>query len=76
MIDEPLQYFFTSKWSQKESMRDVVVSTIETANEATIKYQLVPLKKNEILIRFENIADLFDYDKSAVLNDTTVFIDV
>jgi len=27
-------------------------------------------------VRFENLADLFDYPKNAVLNDTTVYIDI
>ena len=28
------------------------------------------------MLRFENLADLFDYGKDGVLNDTTVYVDV
>ena len=35
----------------------------------------MPYDRNDILVRFENIADLFDY-VNLTLNDTTVYVDV
>lgn len=37
---------------------------------------MFPIRKNMIFVRFENIADLFDYDNITTLNDTCVFIAV
>jgi hypothetical protein len=44
--------------------------------QQTVKYQTLPLDLNKIAVRFENLEDLFDYPSDAVLNDTTVYIDV
>ncbi len=40
-----------------------------------MKVVTIPVKRNELLIRFENLADLFDYPSGNII-DTNVYVDV
>lgn len=41
-----------------------------------VKIQVFPMARNMLLLRLENIGDLFDYPSTATLADTVVYVDV
>jgi hypothetical protein len=43
---------------------------------APIKVTSYPMDRNLLMVRIENIGDLFDYPKSATLQDTTAYVDL
>lgn len=63
-IDQPLQYFFSFDYKLDKSAltkryrSQTAVSGSNFARQGT--YRAFPLQKNQILVRFENLADRFD----------------
>ena len=41
-----------------------------------MKAQVFPMDRNTLLLRVENIADLFDYSANAKLSDTVIYVDI
>ncbi len=41
-----------------------------------IKFQAFAISRNSILIRVENLDDLFDHPTGTTANDTTVYVDI
>ena len=82
MVDEPLQYFFTFNWTKSEeaATRDHLNLLMQPHHDhkqlLPIKYQMFPVKRNTLFIRFENIGDNFDNFNNKTLNDTSLYIDV
>lgn len=66
MIDEPLQYFFATSFTQAKPLSSSVsavgeVQSFLDAFVGDLKVHMFPsAAKNTILVRLENIADLFD----------------
>eukprot|EP00347_Sterkiella_histriomuscorum_P016349 403353533 len=87
-IDYPLTYYFTNQWqdlNSKNSQDKIKLSQIITSSVKYNSYQDVqaplnmlvyPLDLMSLLIRFENLADLYDYPSNSTLNDTNIEIDV
>lgn len=82
VIDDPLQYHFTFNWTQTLSQIEEAVKISEhvfkTANgqPAPVKLVAFPMDRNNLLLRLENIGDLFDYPSTATLADTVVYVDL
>lgn len=74
----PLQYFFIFKYDQAidsftpESSSSTPISLHAVAN-STMQYRLLPVGKNVIRARFENLADQFDANWQAFSIDIMQF---
>ena len=59
-VDEPLQYFMAPAETDEISQSDAQPSAKVPDFDGDLKIHLLPLAKNQILIRMENLSDLFD----------------
>jgi hypothetical protein len=82
VIDDPLQYHFAFNWTQtpqvaapEHSISETVFKT-PNGQPAPVKVLTLPVSKNTLLLRVENLADLFDYPPTATLADTVVYVDL
>ncbi len=59
---QPLQYFFIFKYDQVDHSQATKSSsiTVHSVPNSTIQYRLLPVGKNIIRARFENLADQYD----------------
>ena len=75
-VDEPLQYFFSMNQVFPRSMYTQQASydqdPISQTTSGTYKYHTYPLSKNSILLRIENIGDIFD----GSIDSQTDYIDI
>ena len=60
VIDEPLQYFSAVSQSDALAVSTALPSAKIPAFDGDLKVHLLPVAENQILIRLENLADLFD----------------
>ena len=61
VIDEPLQYFSAVAQSDVALAASTALPSAEIPTfDGDLKVHLLPQAKNQILIRLENLADLFD----------------
>jgi hypothetical protein len=67
VLQEPLQYFFIfdfkEKYQVKKSLQGELKSLIELSKDGFTDqgyYKLLPVAKNQIILRMENLADRFD----------------
>ena len=83
VIDDPLQYSFAFNYTLPTASvaaeeiplsEDVIKSY--GAQPAPVKVHTFPVGRNQLMIRVENIADLFDYPANAKLSDTAVYADI
>jgi len=66
VIDQPLQYFFVLNYTYNAT-KPTPKTYVKIDNFEEGKYVVFPLAKNEILVRFENLQDKFDFN-TTVLN--------
>ena len=63
LVDEPMQYFFALHYDTSSnsvfSQNQLITDMLEDFN-GDLKIHTIPQERNKILIRLENIADLFD----------------
>lgn len=70
VVDEPIQYFFTTTFAESDEAKCIScvaqnalhegMKTQTDAFTGDLKVHLFPEAKNQILVRLENLADLFD----------------
>lgn len=91
LTDDPLQYHFafnytlfnnTSQASQHQQKEaDVLAGVVQHSQSLAgmpipTKIISYPIDRNILLVRVENIADLFDFPVGATLEDTVVYVDL
>ena len=84
ITDDPLQINFAFNYSltgmseNLSSLQGVPDNFVKQPNgiPAPIKVISYPMDRNVLMVRVENIADLFDYPKTATLQDTTAYLDL
>ena len=84
MIDDKLQYHFAFNFTLPSAkvesslyttdMRKIVFGA--NGQAAPVKIQAYPTGRNKLIVRLENIGDLFDYPAGAVPTDTAVYVDI
>lgn len=59
---QPLQYFFIFKYDKSDTFSPTPANpiTLHSLANSTVQYRLIPVGKNIIRARFENLADQFD----------------
>lgn len=86
IIDDPLQYHFAFNYTinpmSTEEDEPVPFGLPEgfvkqpNGIPAPIKATSYPMKRNLLLLRVENIGDLFDYPAGSTLQDTVAYVDL
>ena len=71
-IQEPLEYYFAFNF-KTEAQKPQNRTQIEYYQGDGFTYRLIPQDKNQILVRFENLADGFDKNATAVTLDVQKF---
>ena len=72
-FQQPLVYFFVSQkdfkieTALKNTKKTDKLPIVQLKLAETITYRMFPLGKNEILVRFENLADLIDAKNESAL---------
>jgi len=85
-IDEPLQYFFAFNWNNTQTIEDIDIpedtfDIVLKANASSpvviptsVKFEVFPVKRNQLFVRLENIGDRFDTDSwNLTPANTTVY---
>jgi hypothetical protein len=83
-IDDPLQYNFAFNYTiftnmEVESNQDLLSGVVKQSNDQVpvpVKIISYPMDRNLLLVRLENIADLFDYPSGSTLDDTLTYFDL
>lgn len=81
-VDDPLQYSFAFNYSiDNSSVLEEQVPIAESAitygaQPAPVKVHAFPIGRNQLMIRVENIADLFDYPANTSVSSTGVYADI
>lgn len=57
-------------------MSEQIFKSFGASQPAPVKVQVFPVARNQITLRVENIADLFDYPTGTRLQDTAVYADI
>ena len=63
LVDEPMQYFFAMHYDTSNNLdfgQNYPITTMLEDFKGDLKIHTIPQERNKILIRLENIADLFD----------------
>ena len=63
LVDEPMQYFFAMHYDTSDNFdlgQNYPITTMLDDFKGELKIHMIPQERNRILIRLENIADLFD----------------
>merc|ERR1712127_704350 len=80
-IDDPLQYMFTQKLikttdlAQKNEDFDLSTASVEAGITDLVKMITVPMAKGKFMLRFQNIADVFDQDAATATVNKTAMIE-
>lgn len=76
--DDPAQYFFTQNVESKDlgnlpqSQKIYSKYMRDAGIVGEVKIVTIPKAKNKVLVRFQNLADQFDFDNPKMVNLTTV----
>lgn len=84
VIDDPLQYSFAFNYTLDASVAleeqplisENVFSSVNAGQPVSAKVQVYPVERNVLLLRVENIGDLFDYPAGTNLSSTVVYVDL
>jgi hypothetical protein len=84
VIDDPLQYNFAFNYTiytgvGEDLNQDILRGVVQQTNDAIpapVKIISYPMDRNLLLVRVENIADLFDYPAGSTLDDTVTYFDL
>ena len=84
VIDDPLQYNFAFNYTiytgvGEDLNQDILRGVVKQINDvipAPVKIISYPMDRNLLLVRVENIADLFDYPAGSTLDDTVTYFDL
>ena len=71
-IQEPLQYYFAFKFDTA-AQRPQNRTNIDYLTGNAFTYRLIPQAKNQIFVRFENLADTFDHNATPITIDVWKF---
>ena len=83
-VDDPLQYFYSFTWTSTQEKPDILIPedkdefidknyTAPITTPTSVKYEIFPIKRNQIFVRLENIGDRFDTDPFGLSNTTVYF---